>query len=181
MKILSGISQNFPTILYCLPQDWANGKDSSFVCYWNSLGRKGLVKTIFRFPPENGIGREAIFLDIYVLLTFLRLNEGGIGTLTPEARREVASSHTDFHDSFPGHVVSWRLESQGRQTLSVAFVIFSIQHRNTLPTVIWMPKWLRKSEDNDSHSGYTFRNWKELNENVFAPLLGRLFNPWSRL
>lgn len=32
--------------------------------------------------------------------------QGGIGTLTPEARREVASRHTDFHDSFPGYLVS---------------------------------------------------------------------------
>lgn len=137
MKILTGISQNSPTILYCLPEEWAEGKDGSFVCYWNSLGRKGLVKTIFRFSPENGTGREAIFLDICVLLTFLRLNQGGIGTLTPEARREVASSHTDFHDSFPGYVVSWRLESQERQTLSVAFVIFCIQQHIGILFLQW--------------------------------------------
>lgn len=72
----------------------------------NSLGRKGMVKTVFRFSSENGTRREAIFLDICVLLTFLRLNQGGIGTLTPEARREVASSHAEFHDSFPGYAVS---------------------------------------------------------------------------
>lgn len=110
---------------------------------------------------------EKQYFWISVFLHFLRLNQGGIGTLTPEARREVASSHTDFHDSFSGYFVSWRVESQGRQLLSVALVIFSIQQHIGILFLQWhgFPSNCEKVKTMThlqvTHSG-TGRSWMKM-------------------
>lgn len=98
---------NPPTNLYRLPQNRANKKGQWF---FQATGivqeEKVLANTTFSFSPENGTGREAVFLDSCVLLKFLRLNQGGIGTLTPGARREDASSSTNVLDGVAECVIS---------------------------------------------------------------------------